>query len=85
MSEGNNSRINGEDWLKILKQIVNGYDPKITLSSIERESIPCGMKNIELLFVTNFLGKGDEKMAEDAAKLFSFVKGNESRILDELI
>ncbi|MBI9014804.1 MAG: phosphotransferase [Clostridiales bacterium] len=85
LSEGNNTRVNSEDWLKILKEVVNGYDSKLTLSQEERESVPCVMKNIELLFVAYFLSVDDEKMAEDAAKLFAFVKDNESRILDELM
>jgi len=85
LSGGINSRVKCEDWFRLLKQVVNGYDSKLTLSSEERESIPCVMKNIELLFVAYFLGLGDGKMAENAANLFSFVKDHESRILDELM
>lgn len=85
LSGGNNTRIKVEDWFSILKQVVNGYDSKLTLTSEEKKSIPCVMKNIELLFVAYFLGVDDEKMAEDAGKIFSFIKDHESRILDDLM
>lgn len=67
-------------WLRIISQVIHGYDSKISLLSIERKAIPCIMKNIELLFVAYFLGEGNEKLARDASYLFDFVNNSEIKI-----
>lgn len=78
--EDDENHIKEDKWYGIARQVVKGYDEKMNLSTIEKNAITCVMKNIELLFVAYFLGIGDEKSAEDSAKLFYFVKNNEEKI-----
>lgn len=78
--EEDNNRVEEEKWYEIIRQVISGYDSITPLSSIEKNSIACVMKNIELLFTAYYLGVGDEKLARDSAKLFSFVKKNEVKI-----
>jgi aminoglycoside phosphotransferase len=82
LSNDDNNRVNVERWYMIVRQVMDGYDSLIELTDIEKQSIVCVMKNIELLFVAYFLGIGDEKLAKDAGDLFSFVCENEEKILD---
>ncbi|MBN2222876.1 MAG: phosphotransferase, partial [Vallitaleaceae bacterium] len=72
--------INTERWFDIVKQVIGGYHSILPLNQEEQRSIACVMKSIELLFVAYFLGIGDEKLAEDAGRLFYFVKKHESRL-----
>ncbi|MDF2541032.1 MAG: DNA-binding protein AraC-type [Herbinix sp.] len=77
-----NNRVNEECWFEIVSQVIDGYDSLANLKQVERSSVTCVMKNIELLFVAYFLGIGDEKSAKDSADLFQFVSKNEAKILD---
>lgn len=74
---------NAEDvdaWYCIVSEFVKGYEETNTLLDIEKASIPCLMKNIELLFVAYFLSIGNEAFAKGAADLFYFVKNNELQL-----
>lgn len=82
--EENNNRVEEEKWYGILQQVVLGYDAISSLSNMEKRAISCVMKNIELLFVAYFLGQGDEKLAKDAASLYSFVLRNE-KLIDSVV
>ena len=84
MKEDNNV-VNEAFWFRIVSQVIDGYDSLASLKQVERRSITCVMKNIELLFVAYFLGIGDEKLAKDSADLFTFVCKNEKKILDVVI
>ena len=77
-----NNQVNEERWFEILSQVINGYDSLVNLKQVERCSVSCVMKNIELLFVAYFLGVGDDKLAKDSADLFHFISENEEKILN---
>lgn len=80
-----NNQVDEERWFEILSQVINGYDSLANLKQVERCSVSCVMKNIELLFVAYFLGIGDDKLAKDSADLFRFVSENEEKILDAVM
>lgn len=84
MQEDNN-RVKKEFWFRIVSQVIEGYDSLADLKQVERQSMACVMKNIELLFVAYFLKIGDEKFAKDSADLFLFVCRNEEKIMDVVI
>lgn len=83
--EEDNNRVNAERWYMIVRQVIEGYHSLAVLEQIEKQSIACVMKNIELLFTAYFLGIGDEKLAKDSADLFLFVCKNEEKILDAIL
>lgn len=78
--EEEENRVDENKWFEYLKWIVKGYDSKITLSKIERDSIAVVMENIELLFVGYFIGEQEDKAARESAELFYFCKRNEEKI-----
>ena len=73
-----------ERWFTIVKEVTLGYDEVMSLSKIEKLSMPIVMMNIELLFCAYFLGQDDERLARDAGELFHFVKRHEDRIWSAL-
>ena len=79
LREGANT-VEEEFWFQAVRLVVDGYESLIPLSEVERASIPCVMKNIELLFVAYFSREKDEKLAQDAALIFQFVSKNENKI-----
>lgn len=81
LCEGNSYQIESDNWYTIVRQVIKGYETKVALSETERNSVTCVMKNIELLFIAYFLREGDEKLAEDAGKLFLFVRENEHFVI----
>ncbi len=83
--EEDNNRVGAKRWHIIVRQVIEGYHSLMMLSHIEKQSIPCVMENIELLFTAYFLGIGDEKLAKDSADLFLFVRENEEKILDAIM
>jgi Ser/Thr protein kinase RdoA (MazF antagonist) len=80
-----NNRVSLERWYRIVSLVVEGYASLIELTQVERQSIACVMKNIELLFTAYFLGVGDEKLAKDSADLFRFICENEEKILESVL
>ena len=83
--EEDNYRVNVEHWYIVIRQVLDGYHSLAELEQIEKLSIPCVMKNIELLFTAYFLSIGDERLAKASADLFYFVCRNEEGILDAII
>lgn len=71
-------------WFTLVKEVTLGYDQVMSLTPVEKQSMPIVMMNIELLFCAYFLGQEDERLSRDAGELFYFVKGNEERIKSEL-
>ena len=80
LSEQEDFIITPEQWYIFLKGVLQGYVRKIPLKKEEKEAIPYVMEAIELLFAAWFFGEGDLKCAEDAAKIYGFVKENEQAI-----
>lgn len=79
LREGANT-VEEEFWFQAVRLVVDGYESLILLSEVERASIPCVMKNIELLFVAYFSREKDEVSAQEAARLFLFICKNENKI-----
>lgn len=79
-----NNRLEIEDWYMIVNKVVEGYGSLMPLKKIEKQSIVCVMKSIELLFTAYFLGAGNETSAKKAADLFLLVCRNEEKILEIL-
>lgn len=69
-----------EKWYGILTGFINGYETINKLVELEKQSLSCLMKNIELLFVAYFMREGKENLAENAADLYYFVVKNENAI-----
>ncbi len=84
MKEDSN-RVNTDRWFMIVQQVIAGYDSLVRLEQVEKDSIACVMKNIEILFVAYFLGIDDEKLAKDSADLFKFVCENEEAVALSII
>lgn len=74
-----------QPWFISVKEVILGYDQVMSLTPIEKQSIPIVMMNIELLFCAYFLRQEDERLSRDAMDLFYFVKRNEERIKSLLI
>jgi Ser/Thr protein kinase RdoA (MazF antagonist) len=69
-----------KQWYEIVANFMKGYEAINKLTNLEKDSIGCLMKNIELLFVAYFIGEEDEALAESAARLYYFVKEQEGTI-----
>lgn len=67
-------------WLQIVTSLIQGYEEIVPLTVLEKESICCVMKSIELLFVAYFLNKSNEDMAKSATSMHNFVWDNEKEI-----
>lgn len=80
LNKEDSNRIDEESWFRNVRQVMEGYDSLIKLKDVEKLSVACVMKNIELLFIAYFLSVGDEKSAKDSAELFHYVNKNETRI-----
>lgn len=72
--------IDKERWFDIVDQVFAGYHSILPLNQEELRAVACVMKSIELLFVAYFLRIGDEKLSEDAGRLFHFISEHESRL-----
>ena len=68
------------EWLESVKSVVAGYESLEYLSVKEKNAIPCVMECIEILFVAYFISMKDTKHANDAYKVFGFVKNCENDI-----
>ena len=69
-----------DKWYAIISNFVKGYENINPISKIEKDSIPCLMKNIELLFVAYFMKTGNDEIAKSTAGLYHFIKDNEKNI-----
>ena len=73
--------ISEEQWIDILKYFFAGYEQEHKLLPEEKQAVPYVMEAIEILFVAWFMEQNDIKCAEDAMKIYQFVKRNVERIL----
>ena len=80
LSEEVKLEITREQWFIIVKNVFAGYESKVELTADEKYAIPYVMECIELLFVSYFESINDVHCAEDAYKIFEFVKTQENRI-----
>lgn len=80
LSEEVKLEITREQWFIIVKNVFAGYESKVELTADEKYAIPYVMECIELLFVSYFENINDVHCAEDAYKIFEFVKTQENRI-----
>lgn len=84
LCEGHFTKAANDKWFTILEEVMKGYHSKMTLTNVELESVPCVMKNIELLFVAYFLMNKNTELADDAIKLFNFIDEHSRKINDIL-
>ena len=68
------------EWLRILKEVVSGYENRTSLSTIEKQAFPCVMKSIEILCVAYFITIEDVRCANDAANVFRYIQMHENEI-----
>ncbi|MBN2794416.1 MAG: phosphotransferase [Clostridia bacterium] len=73
LCEGNYYQLHEDRWFKITNEVIKGYHALMPLSGSEIKAMKPVMESIELLFGAYFLSMGDEKMAEDAFKLYKFI------------
>ena len=69
-----------ERWLHIVTNLIQGYEEIVPLTVLEKESMCCVMKSIELLFVAYFLNETNETLAKSAASMHNFVRDYEKEI-----
>lgn len=81
LAEDKDVPLSTEEWLSIFSEVLAGYKSQIPLTDIEKLSIPYVMESIELLFTTYFLNLGKMPEAEEAARLFFYIRGLEPRIV----
>lgn len=73
-----------KEWIENVKSVIGGYESIIQLSEKEKNSIPCVMECVEILFVAYFIGMEDTKHANDAYKVFRFIQNCESDIKNSI-
>lgn len=80
LSEEEKLEITKERWFEFVKNVFLGYEKKLELYEAEKKAVPYVMECIELLFVAYFDSVNDVGCAENAYKLFEFVKNQKKRI-----
>lgn len=80
LSEEVKLEITEEIWFEFVKSVFTGYRKKLDLTEAEKKAVPYVMECIELLFVSYFESINDVRCAEDAYRIFNFVKKQENRI-----
>jgi len=80
LSEEEKLEITDELWFELVKDVFAGYEQKLKLTEVEKKAVPYVMECIELLFVSYFESIDDVRCAEDACRIFTFVKKQENRI-----
>lgn len=85
LSEKEKLEITEELWFDLVKNVFAGYGRKLKLTEAEKKAVPYVMECIELLFVSYFESVNDICCAEDACKIFAFVKKSENRIWRSLL
>lgn len=85
LSEKEKFEITDELWFAFVKMVFTGYEQKIKLTEEEKKAVPYVMECIELLFVSYLENINDIRCAEDAYRIFVFVKKQESRIWRNLL
>ena len=59
-----------DEWLHIVSAVLEGYESIHTLAMQEKETVPCVMKCIEILFVAYYISIQDMKCADIAKNAF---------------
>ena len=85
LSEKEKLEITDEFWFEVVKKVFAGYGRKMKLTEAEKNAVPYVMECIELLFVSYFESINDIRCAEDAFRIFAFVKKQENRIWRNLL
>lgn len=80
LSEKENG-LDRESWLRILDEVLAGYQQLLPLHETEKRTLAPVMESIELLFAAYFLSIDDRICAEDSIRLFRFVEENETEII----
>ena len=80
LSEEEKLKIGEEQWFAMVQNVFAGYGGKIELSAAEKQAVPCVMECIELLFTAWFEESKDARCAQDAFKIYEFVKRQEDRL-----
>lgn len=78
LSEKEKFEITDELWFEFVKKVFAAYERKLKLTEEEKNAVPYVMECIELLFVSYFESINDICCAEDAYKIFAFVKKQEN-------
>lgn len=68
-------------WLKILQQLISGYDSLIPLTHIEKSAIWNMMIAIEILFVAYFTNENNLENATGASEMLRWIWSNKSRMM----
>lgn len=84
LSEKEKFDITEELWFDLLNKVFTAYGKKLKLTDAEKKAVPYVIECIELLFVSYFESVSDIHCAEDAYKIFAFVKMQENRICRSL-
>ena len=72
--------ITDELWFQLVKNVFTAYENKLKLTEPEKKAVPYVMECIELLFISYFERINDVYCAEDAYRIFQFIKKQEHRI-----
>lgn len=80
LAEETDETLTQNEWIKNVKSVIAGYERIIKLSEKEIEAIPLVMECIEILFTAYFISIEDTERANDAYKVFHFIKNCESDI-----
>lgn len=84
LSEEEKIEISKDTWFDFIKNVFDGYGRKLPLSNKEKLAVPYVMECIELLFVSWFMEQNDVCCAENAYKIFEFVRKKEARIQESV-
>lgn len=85
LSEEEKLEITDELWLECVKKVFAGYDKKMKLTEAEKKAVPYVMECIELLFISYYESISDIRCAEDAYRIYEFVKKQENRIWKNIL
>ncbi len=66
------------EWLRQVQATLAGYESISRLSEKEKDTIPCVMECIEILFVAYFINIKDTKPAENAKQVLYFIQNCEN-------
>ncbi len=80
LSEEEKQELAKEQWFEIVEKTLAGYEQMLPLNEAEKQAFPLVMEAIELLFVAWFTENNNVHCAEDARKLYEFVRDQEERI-----
>lgn len=80
LSEEEGLRITESTWLCFLRDLFAGYESVLTLSEAEKKAVPYVMECIELLFVAWFDNEKNDSCAENAYKIYKFVRQREDEL-----